>query len=153
MGSSTMTPEQFAQQFSTGAPEMITGYLIDVYNETASVITIPKTLDSYHSVLDCRCIDIVDRQIGARCMSNLNPRRFDIICDDEALNRNPAKISAIDNMGTPMLCGNLLIVKNDGVGGETSIDEQDIKYLLRFIIRQGTHRFPRPYFMLHQCEW
>lgn len=145
-----LTPEVFEARY---APKKITAYLIDVYGEIASVVEIPKTLDAYRRALDCERIDIIDRQIGVRCPLNRNPRRYDIICDDEALFHDPQKISAIDGLGKPMLCGNLLIVKFDGAEDNVSLDEDDIAYLNRFIEKQATHNFPTPYFMLHQCEY
>lgn len=130
----------------------IAAYLIDVEHETASVIIIPAELHAYYKALNCRTIDIVTRQIGVT-YHNRKARVFDIICDDEALLKDAPKISAIDNLGIPMLCGNLLIVRVDDEGDTVGITPDDVKYLKRFILPQGTRRFPKPYPMLHQCEY
>ena len=39
----TMTPEEFA---ASDAPSTITGFLIDVYKETAQVVTVDRGLSS-----------------------------------------------------------------------------------------------------------
>lgn len=131
--------------------EKITGILIDVVNETAKVTTIDKCLDAYYRILNCDCIDIVRRRIGA------NKRRaahyYEIVCDDEALLKEDPKISAIDDLGRPMLCGNLFITKFDGVDDIASLEPADILRLREFILPQMTRNHPKPYPMLHQCEY
>jgi hypothetical protein len=56
-----------------------------------------------------------------------------------------------------MLCGNLFIVRTrTNENGEQELDslsEQDIEYLESYILMQATRRFPRPYPMLHYCEY
>lgn len=144
-----LTPEEFA---ASVAPSTITGFLIDVYKETASVVTVPKQLESYYQLLDCERITMPDHRIGAR-----QKRVFTIICDDDALNHDPQKISAIDKLGRPMLCGNLFIVRTAaneyGELEAASLAPEDIAYLKRFILLQATRNFPDPYPMLHQCEY
>lgn len=88
-----------------------------------------------------------------RCIGVLHGRRFTIICDDEALCADHPKISAIDNMGNAQLCGNLFLVKFDGAEDVESLSPDDIAYLNRFVLLQGTCRHPKPYPMLHQCEY
>ena len=152
MNERTMTPEEFA---SSVAPITITGFLIDVYKETAQVVTVDRQLESYHKALDCDIIDIVDHRIGAKTRRNPEAHIFTIVCDDEALNKEPQKISAIDNAGSAMLCGNLFIVKRNALYDSelTSLEAQDIEYLKQFIMLQGTRKFPKPYPMLCQCEY
>ena len=148
----TMTPEEFA---ASVAPSTITGFLIDVYKETAQVVTVDRGLSSYYNILDCDMIDIVDHRIGARTRRNPEAHIFTIVCDDEALNKEPQKISAIDNAGAAMLCGNLFIVKRNSLNDRelASLEPQDIEYLKQFIMLQGTRKFPKPYPMLCQCEY
>lgn len=93
-----------------------------------------------------------EHQIGVN-RGRFHGKRFTIICDDEALFVDQPKISAIDNLGQPMLCGNLFIVKTDDQGDTVSLDPADIKYIERFVLLQGTRKFPKPYPMLHQCEY
>lgn len=150
----TMTPEEFAARIHE---ETITGYLIDVDRETAQVVTVPKELQSYYKLLSCSTIAITEHRIGVRTPRNREPHFFNIVSDDEALLTEAPKISAIDNMGNPMLCGNLLIVKSrQNEIGEVSLailEPQDIEYLKQFILLQATRKYPRPYPMLHQCEY
>ena len=147
----TMTPEEFAASVSPGT---ITGFLIDVYKETAQVVTVERSPDAYCRILDCDILEIVERRIGARKGQS---HVFTIICDDEALNKEPQKISAIDNEGSVTMCGNLFIVKDTcnehGAPAVSSLGRPDIEYLKRFIRRQATRKFPKPYPMLCQCEY
>lgn len=126
----------------------ITGFLIDVQKETAEAVTVNHDLHSFYDIIGCRLIDMPTRRIGVR-----NGRCYTIICDDEGLFAEVPKISAIDSMGQTQLIGNLFIVKPDGMGDITSLDEDDIKYLKRFIQLESTRMFPRPYPMLHQVEY
>lgn len=128
--------------------EKITGMLIDVANEKATVETIDNELHAFYEILGCSLIEAPTRRIGGR-----KGRRYNIICDEEGLFAETPKISAIDNMGQPQLVGNLFIVNANDEGEFTSLTADDIKYLERFIQLQGTRRFPRPYPMLHQCEY
>ena len=126
----------------------ITGYLIDVANEKASVMTIDHSLQGFYDILGCRLVEMPTRWIGKR-----NGCPYVIICDEEGLFADAPKVSAIDNMGQVMLVGNLFIVKS-GIDHELeSLDEDDIKYLERFIQPESTRMFPSAYPMLHQCEY
>lgn len=144
-----MTLDQFAEAMK---PHTITDYLIDVQNETHGPRTIEKSLQGYYKTIGCRLISMPEHQIGVT-RGRFHGRRYTIICDDEALFVDQPKISAIDNLGQPMLCGNLFIVKVDDQGDTVSLDPDDIKYLERFVLLQGTRKFPRAYPMLHQCEY
>jgi len=126
----------------------LTGYLVDVENETAGVVTIDRNLHEYYKVLNCDCIDVATRKIG-----RFGKRYYDIICDDEGLLKDKPKISAINDLGQVMLCGNLFIVNNDGEGEFTSLSKDDIKWIERFISLQGTRVYPKPYPMLHQVDY
>lgn len=126
----------------------ITGMLIDVTTGTASVVTIDNELEAFYDILGCQWIEMPTRRIGTR-----NGRNFIIICDEEGLLHDDPMISAIDHMGQPMLVGNLFIVKSDGLDDILSLDQNDIKYLQRFILPQATNKHPNPYLMLHQCEY
>lgn len=152
MSKDFLTPAQFA---ASVAPSTITGFLIDVYKETAQVVTVDRQLESYYKILDCDIIGIVDHRVGAKTRSNPEAHVFAIICDDEALNKTPQKISAIDNMGSAMLCGNLFIVKRllPDDSELASLTPDDIGYLKKYIHLQGTRKFPKPYPMLCQCEY
>lgn len=133
--------------------KMITGYLIDVDNERAEVITIPNDLREFYRVLNCHMVDFATRQVGVK-FKNRKVREYDIICDEEGSFKDDPKISAYDNLGRAMLVGNLLIVNYDYDNADAaSLTKDDIKYLQRFIVMQGTHKHPKPYPMLSQCEY
>lgn len=100
----------------------ITGVLVDVKAGVARKATIEKSLDGYYKALNCGCIDIVTRRIGGQ--------RFDIICDDEALLKDFAKVSAVNESNRPMLFGNLFVVNFDGRGDVCSLREGQIDFVL-----------------------
>ena len=131
------------------ANNLLRGVLVDVENETVRVVEIPDELDSFYKILNCDCIDIVVRAIGGRCR-----KKFNIVCDDEALLKNAPRISAIDNLGNVQLCGNLFIVGGTVVDSNlTSLNEYDEAYLLSKVQKIGTRKFPAGYPMLTQCEY
>lgn len=106
--------------------------LLNVINETVTVVD-AETLDDFYKLLGCDCIDI--------------------ICDDEGLFVNDPKISAIGNMGEPVLVGNLLLCKgNDKNGDLLPLNDEDIAYLKRYIVKLCTHHFPKGYPMLTQVS-
>ena len=96
----------------------IRGFFVDPENNTAEERTIEKSLDSYYSLLRCDTIDIVSRSIGGK--------RYDIICDDEALLKAPAYVSALDSTRSPALVNALFVVKFDGIDDVTDLDDEDI---------------------------
>ena len=98
--------------------ETIRGFLVDPENNTAEERVIEKSLDSYYSLLRCDTIDIVSRSIGGK--------RYDIICDDEALLKAPAYASALDSGGHPALFNALFVVKFDGRDDVTDLNDEDI---------------------------
>jgi hypothetical protein len=105
----------------------ITGLLIDVNTGKASAKTIDRNLESYYKILDCDMIDIVSRNIGAR--------RFNIICDDEALLKSPCNPSAYDMYYEYCLFGNLFVTgEADEEGNLTSLSKKDFNYLKHHLI-------------------
>lgn len=96
----------------------IRGFLIDPENNTAEERTIEKSLTSYYATLRCSRIGIVSRGIGGK--------RYDIICDDEALLKSPAYTSALDPDDNPALFNSLFVVKFDGREDVTDLDDEDI---------------------------
>lgn len=128
------------------------GVLVDVEKETVSVVEIHDKLDEFYRILNCDCIDIVARRIGKHPAGR--PKRYNIVCDDEGLLKAPTKISAIDNMGHPMLVGNLFIVGGtDHEGNLISLDQTEAAYILGKVQKMGTRKFPAGYPMLTQCEY
>ena len=122
----------------------IKAYLIDVEHETHKMVEIENRLEDYYRELQCSVIDIQERRLGGRT--------YDIICDDEGLFRDPAKISAIDNMGQPMFVGNLLVVKSDN-GETTTLTDEDVDFVSGLVETMYTKLFPKGYPMLTQVEY
>ena len=123
----------------------IKGVLVDVKNEKVKVVEVEKELESYHKMLDCRCIDITSRMIDGK--------EFDIVCDDEGLFDNDPKLSAITADYQPALVGNLFIVKFDGYQDITSLSQEDIDFILEHIQKLCTNRHPFGYPMLVGLEY
>lgn len=123
----------------------IKGVLIDVKNETAEVTTIPANLDGYYEATQCCCITIVSRTIGGR--------RFDIIADDEGLLQENPKISAIDDLGKPMLVGNLFVAQPTKDGDLRSLTDEECEWVLEHVEHMYTNRFPAGYPMLTQLGY
>lgn len=129
--------------------ERITAILVDTEKEIFGMVNIPNDLETFYKILGCRCIDIVQRRIGAYCK-----KTFEIICDDEGLFKEPQKISAIDNLGQVQLVGSILIVGNaDAKGNLTGLSEHDVKYILSKIQLLVTKKIKNAYPILTQCEY
>lgn len=126
----------------------ITGILIDTVANTAKAVTLDDTLEAYYSALNCSCIDIVDRTIGA------SEKHFTIVCDDEGLLKTAPCISAVSDLCEPMLVGNLFITDFDHDTGElTSLSEQDLEYVLDHIIFTVSTRRNIPFPLLCQVGY
>ena len=125
---------------------MIKGILIDVENEKVECIEVEDTLYEYYRILNCDTIDIISRKIGNK--------DFYIVCDDEGLLKGNPKISAINNLGQPMLVGNLFIVSALACEGNlTGLTESDAKYVMKRIQKMYTKHYKNGYPMLTQCEY
>lgn len=122
----------------------IKGVLVDVQNNTVEVAELEHDLDSFHEVINCRCIDIVDRRIGGKY--------FSIICDDEGMLTDNPRISAIGDSGYPMLVGNLFVVGSED-GDICSLTDQEAAYVLSKVENLATVKHPEPYKMLTQLDY
>jgi len=94
--------------------------LLDTKTQELKVVMVEDELEKFYELLDCSCIDIVERKIGGVY--------YDIICDDEGLLTEHPIISAVDvSSGNPepMLFGNLLICHNDGEGNQSELEPDD----------------------------
>ena len=126
----------------------ITGILIDTEANTAKIVTIDNTLKAYYSVLNCSCIDIVSRTIGA------SEKYFTIVCDDEGLLKAAPCISAVSGFGEPMLVGNLFIADfNPGTGELASLSDEELNYVLDHIIFAVSLRRSDPFPLLCQVGY
>ena len=151
MNEKTTTPDHFAEKVK---PANITGLLIDVYHETARVVTVPRERHSFEVLLCGNELDIVTRRVGGhRRGRGKKARYFDIVCDDNALGHKSPKISAVDDLGQTMLVGNLFIVSRTPDGLTVSLTPEDQEYLQNYVMLQATRKHPRPYPMLQHCEY
>lgn len=114
----------------------ISGILLDTDHSTAEIVTLEDTLEAYYAALNCSCIDIVERTIGD------SKKYFTIVCDDEGLLKDTPCISAISDLGEPMLVGNLFITDFDCDTGElVSLSDRELAYVLDHIMfAVSTHR-------------
>lgn len=119
--------------------------LLNVQKNYAEVREIEDRLEDYYEAIGCRCIEIVERKIGRKW--------FDVICDEEGTFVADPKISAIDNLGTPMFVGNLIIAHHDDEGNMTGLSNKEIEYVSNRIQTMCTRNHPEGYPMLTQCEY
>lgn len=96
--------------------------MLHVKNDSATFKKVTPTLQRYYELIGCDYIDIVEINFGGKT--------YDVICDDEALLKNPPHyFSVISESGSPMIAGNILIC-NSKDGYETSLKNDDIIRLL-----------------------
>ena len=127
----------------------IKGVLLDVKENRCEKVEFEPTLENYYSMLHCDMIEIACRKIGSR-----RGRVYDIVCDEEGTFKEDVKISAINDIGEPMLVGSLLVVGlADDEGNETSLTEDDCDFIMDKVCNLSTHKYPVPYKMLTQCEY
>jgi len=128
---------------------MIKAYYVNPATNTAEARDIDPELDTYYRLLDCDTIDIVNRGFGRG-----GRRRFDIICDDEGLYKTDPLISAIDDLGRPMLVGALLVTGvADDKGELTSLTDDDVRLLTRYTVHLGTRLHPKGWKMLTSMSY
>ena len=119
--------------------------LLDVKNEVVEIVE-ADGLQDYYRHIGTDVIDIVTRRIGGE--------PYEIICDDEGLLKEYPKISAIDDMGQPMLVGNLLIAGGVDIEGNLEpVEIEDIEYVMQFIQTMYTRSYPEGYKMLTQVSY
>ena len=98
--------------------EKITGLLVKPEYGTIERVSIRKSLEGYYEALNCSCIDIVTRSIGGK--------NYEIVCDDEALCKEGAIVSAMSNKHEPMLFNRLFVAKSDGKEDLCSLSHDEI---------------------------
>lgn len=84
-------------------------------------------LNEYYRYLDCHCIDMATIDVDGHA--------YDVICDDEALLRQP-HVPSLYISEEQVFFGNLAFVKNDEDGSSVGLDREDMIRLLDFIDRQ-----------------
>ena len=107
--------------------KLIKGLLIDVNNGETKVIEVEDKLEELYKVLDCDCIDIIQRTIFGK--------DYTIVCDDEGLLKGNPKVSALTKGFKPSLVGNLLVVApgSDDEGNLIGLNDEEEQYLKKFI--------------------
>lgn len=131
------------------APERIImqAILINVDHDRVEIVN-PDGLEDWYKLMDVSLVDIAYRAIGKQ------HRYYNIICDDNGLLTSEPKISAVSNLGTVMLVGNLIIAGDtDDEGNLKDLTEEDIRYISRYIRKVYTNLHPEGYQMLTQCEY
>lgn len=119
--------------------------LLNVEDNKVELLDVKGELNEYYEKIKCDCIDITMRKVAGKY--------FDIVCDDEGLFKESPRISAINDLGQPMLVGNLMFFHNDGEGNLTGLHDEDIRHLLNNIKHMYTRKYPEGYKMLVQCEY
>ena len=84
-------------------------------------------LNEYYRYLDCRSIDMATIDV--------NGHPYDVVCDGEALLRNPL-IPSLYISDAQVFFGNLAFVKIDEEGSSVGLERDDMIRLLDFIDRQ-----------------
>lgn len=119
--------------------------LLNVQENKSEVVN-ANGLQDYYRLIGCTTIDIVNRGIKGK--------RYDIICDDEGTFLEDPRISAIDDMGQPLLVGNLIVCgEADEEGNLTDLTEADIKHIGKYINLMGTQKHPEGILMICQMEY
>lgn len=126
----------------------IRGYLIDPTRNFAGEVIIENSLDALYKSLHCDIVQVASRRIGIR-----NKHYYDIICDEQGTFVDDPFISAIDNLGNPMLVGAIFICNHDDEGYWTDLTDKQIVNIKNHVMMQATRRHPNPYWMLMQCEY
>ena len=98
-------------------------YLNVENRELPKILDIEDELGVFYELINCRCIDIVQRKIGNKY--------FDVICDDEGLCKDNPVVSAVDTQFRTMLVGNLIVSNSDDEGNLIDLSDEDIKQILR----------------------
>ncbi len=127
---------------------MITGFYINPYTNTAKEVTVEDSLQSLYKLLNCNLIEVASRRIGVR-----NKHYYDIICDEQGTFIDDPIISAINDLGFPRFVGSIFICNHDDEGNFASLTSKQIANVKKHVMLQGTIRHPEPHYMLMQCEY
>ena len=112
--------------------------LLDVYNNEVKMVE-ANGLDDYYKYLNCRCVDIISRKIGDVAV--------EIVCDDEGLLIDEPIVSAVDIIGLPVLCGNLLVASGRVTedGEVTELTDEEIENIMFNVAEVTTKNHKEPY--------
>lgn len=121
--------------------------LLDTDILEPQIIETEGGLKEWYRLLRCDSIDIASRKIGGRY--------YDLIIDDEGLQKSRVKITALDKEQQPVLVGNLIICNYDGDGGETSLTDEDIENITSqlLILTEANAEQPEKWLAISNVEY
>lgn len=100
----------------------ISGLLISNRGEWKEVVFENDNLEEMYNLVDCRCLDVVQRKIG--------DKYYDIWLDDEGLLKGELVPNGVCLNAYEILMGNLLIVNVSKSGKSVSLELDDIANIL-----------------------
>lgn len=96
--------------------------MLYIHGDSADFEKVEPTLKNYYRLIGCDYIDIVSIYF--------NGKAYDVICDDEALLKEPPySFAVISKEGHPMIAGNVLICTSED-GEEKPLSPADVINLL-----------------------
>lgn len=101
--------------------DKIKGFLIDLRKGSAEVVEFEDKLETLYELTNCNCIDITMRKVGKF--------DYDIVCDDEGLQKQRKIPTAFNEKKEPMLVGNLLFCNHDDEGNLATLNDEQIEEL------------------------
>lgn len=121
--------------------------LLDTEKTTPQIIDTEGGLASWYKLLKCDRIDIQSLQVTGQY--------YDFICDDEALFKERAKPTALNQDKEPVLVGNIIICRADEEGHEATLTDADIKELLKHIVilTEKTEEKPEQWLAIFGAEY
>ena len=96
--------------------------LIDVHEQCMKPVDVADKLSEFYRLLRCDTIDITERKIGGK--------QFSVMCDDEGLLKDGARVSAFDSDGSAALVGNLMFFHTDPNGNLLGLSEDECRHLI-----------------------
>lgn len=122
------------------------GFLIDPYKRIARVVDFNDDLHEYYRMLHCELIDIVVRKIGGI--------PYNIVCDDEGAYRQDVRVSAMDDIGSSMLVGAILVAgMDDGEGNLLGLEAEDVMNIRRHMCHYASVKHPEGWDILTDLEY
>ena len=96
--------------------------LVDVNEQCMKPVDVADKLDEFYQLLNCDTIDITERNIGGQ--------QFSVMCDDEGLLKDGARVSALNSGGEPALVGNLMFFHTDPNGNLVGLSEDECRHII-----------------------